>query len=1548
MKNLSKKLLSTAIAFTLVGTTTIPTLVYATNQIEDVIANDNVNFDATIKSEHSYTANIDDEIALDIDLSVNNDGYIKDGIITIENNNYKLGNIENEDYTISKDNKISLEKLNSGEKLNLSIPLEFEKTEQMEKSYFKKDSTIKLDATYVDKDGKESDISKQVVNNLTWDANIQANIKQELKRYLKYEDKTLVSFLITSGIQDNKMPVLEKTIQMLVPKIADKEPSKIIVSGENIEYTYQDQILVINKIKDEQETINWESNDEYLVTYVYESQMDEENIDTVTVMKTKLASEREVETKAEESTFNVSEQVGSLLETTISGDNTVNKGYLYTNLVNDNKLETSFNTNYKVNIGITDLIDEIQIKENVNSTSLTKRVSVNEEELTKILGENGSIKVLDNNNQELGTLNKDTLELNINNYGLQFITSKPEQEGNLTINLEKIINPDMEYTKQSLAKMNEIDNSIDVYGIYQNNQISNNHIENKIALAEPTSNASINISQNNLSTVVTNENVVITATLEKNDISDALYTNPELLIKLPGQITGINLKEAKLLYEEQLVPAQFETNGNSIYLRLEGTQTQYTTLPNTDGAVIRIVADLTLDNLAVNSDENINLQYSNHFNNEVKEVNVPVKIVAPTGFILANQGTLNQNVSAIVEDSSLPISANSDEKKINLNGITVSNLKENVSGFMILGRIPSEGTKSVDGSNSELNANYSSKIASELRVEGLDADIYYTENGEANYDLNNEANGWSQEYKETAKSYLIVAKSEVTPAQRINFNYDIIVPRNLDYEKRATSTFAVYYDNKAENGSNKNIISSKALTIETENIPVINTQISAYDYNTGDEIKAGDEINQGRLVKYVIHATNTGRKTAENIKVTVQRPDAGIFYIVEYLEDAQVYNNYYDNSIELSTEVERIEPGETKDVEFLVKVNGSSLEDGSTTFRAEVTAENMLENSTASFENKVINGILDLNLSTTDANEEVRIDEEINYSLVIDKQVTDTLNNVVAKVNIPKYIELTNYEGGNFNEETRELTYELGTLEEERTYNFTAKVTNSEEPNQEINVTARATYDGQEKEVKASTVKKVIIDTKGFEATFSSNIVGRMSDTDTVEYYINVTNGSKRTAPISIYEVLDEQLKLTSYTVINGNNGYTVEDVPANFAITEMVQAGENIRITLVAKPYMLDSLKEIESSVGIKVNDIDLPVNTIKQEIQGTLASEEVVTENSEEYNTNAHNISGKVWYDENANSKQDENYVGMPGIPMKLYDVNKKEYVKAEDGKDLEIYTNDNGEYKFEGLENGQYIIMANYDNEAYKISNYQEEGLTQSEDNDFIQSKTGEATTNIIYVNNENVYNIDLGLVDIENFNIVINNKISKKNVINKDKTESYEISSENANLKIRDIENSRIVVEYIIEVANEGNIDGYVTRVVNHIPEGMTFMSELNQDWYVDEKGNAINTSIANKLIKSGEKQELKLILIKNNLVEDGELVHAEAKIEETYNQYGIEEITSTQLEGISAGVADIVITHSSNTAIEILGISVSILAIIGLVGAVTYKYLNKDIKNMPTI
>ena len=130
----------------------------------------------------------------------------------------------------------------------------------------------------------------------------------------------------------------------------------------------------------------------------------------------------------------------------------------------------------------------------------------------------------------------------------------------------------------------------------------------------------------------------------------------------------------------------------------------------------------------------------------------------------------------------------------------------------------------------------------------------------------------------------------------------------------------------------------------------------------------------------------------------------------------------------------------------------------------------------------------------------------------------------------------------------------------------------------------------------------------------------------------------------------------------------------------------------------------------------------------------------------------------------------------------------------------------------------------------------------------------------------------------------------------------------------------------------------------LPEGLSFVSELNQDWYINKDNEAINSSISNKLIKSGENETLKLILIKNENKKIGEVITNSSEIRGTYNQYGIEEIVKTRLEANKAKSAQIYLSESfTKYILQTLGISISIIIIMSLIAFGFYKLLETKLK-----
>ena len=103
--------------------------------------------------------------------------------------------------------------------------------------------------------------------------------------------------------------------------------------------------------------------------------------------------------------------------------------------------------------------------------------------------------------------------------------------------------------------------------------------ETTISLTEPVSSAQISILEEsqNLLTTAKNENVEMRVVLNTSNTKYALYKNPTLEIELPSQIEEINIKDVKLLLDDELkiTNKQVITRNNKkvIQITLEGTQT---------------------------------------------------------------------------------------------------------------------------------------------------------------------------------------------------------------------------------------------------------------------------------------------------------------------------------------------------------------------------------------------------------------------------------------------------------------------------------------------------------------------------------------------------------------------------------------------------------------------------------------------------------------------------------------------------------------------------------------------------------------------------------------------------------------------------------------------------------------------------------------------------------------------------------------------------------------------------------------------------------------
>ena len=211
-----------------------------------------------------------------------------------------------------------------------------------------------------------------------------------------------------------------------------------------------------------------------------------------------------------------------------------------------------------------------------------------------------------------------------------------------------------------------------------------------------------------------------------------------------------------------------------------------------------------------------------------------------------------------------------------------------------------------------------------------------------------------------------------------------------------------------------------------------------------------------------------------------------------------------------------------------------------------------------------------------------------------------------------------------------------------------------------------------------------------------------------------------------------------------------------------------------------------------------------------------------------------------------------------------------------------------------------MFEYDKEEYEPTTYMATGVESSKNSKVVLNnitingkETIAAVTDTINVEC-NISNINIGLKETLIFDLELNKYISKIVVQSSEKTKQYEFENdtiEKVEIHRKQIIGANVVLEYTIKVKNNGEIAGYAKNIVDYLPSGLTFSSELNKDWYLS--GNYLYTkSLENVQLRPGEEKEVKLILTKTMTNDNVGLINNRAEICEDYNKYGETDVDST--------------------------------------------------------
>ena len=215
----------------------------------------------------------------------------------------------------------------------------------------------------------------------------------------------------------------------------------------------------------------------------------------------------------------------------------------------------------------------------------------------------------------------------------------------------------------------------------------------------------------------------------------------------------------------------------------------------------------------------------------------------------------------------------------------------------------------------------------------------------------------------------------------------------------------------------------------------------------------------------------------------------------------------------------------------------------------------------------------------------------------------------------------------------------------------------------------------------------------------------------------------------------------------------------------------------------------------------------------------------------------------------------------------------------------------------------------------------------------------------ITNASATNIDAGLYKKQQFDLKLDKYISKVSIQTSNDTKKYEYNKEKlakVEIKAKQFVGATVVVEYEIEITNEGEIDGFVNEVIDYIPNGFKFNSELNKDWYIGTDKNLHNSSLSNEKIEAGKTKTLKLILTKTLDESKGQTSINYAEIYKASNIENIEDKDSTPGNNVTGedDISSASLIIAISTGIEKIFVGAIILILI-LSGGILIKIKKKE-------
>lgn len=695
--------------------------------------------------------------------------------------------------------------------------------------------------------------------------------------------------------------------------------------------------------------------------------------------------------------------------------------------------------------------------------------------------------------------------------------------------------------------------------------------------------------------------------------------------------------------------------------------------------------------------------------------------------------------------------------------------------------------------------------------------------------------------------------------------------------------------NKATLSDSQNNVITK---LETTPMIVNQGKISAIlSRRTNMEIN----LTNGSTIQYIVMVKNNTTQAINNLKITSKVPAQTI-----WAQDSEYNKNwkYDDSSKQIQSTISTLPAGETKEIRFEVKVdniNNNSCEAviENTAVVSTLSGEHYETNIYAS---KVTAPKWDIHM-VAEHNSNLKEGDNVKYIITVSNTGTRSASAYVEDI-LPEEIQF------------KKLTY----------YINEAQIIEDNITKEKIEILYP---------VEVGQTLTIVIE--GFVRSLDDDITSKQISNIAKLYLGNEQYIESETIENTIIKVIDE------FPEDNGTDGEIPEDEEDSGDDMEPEKPDNNDDIENDPEPEKPDNNDDTENDP-----EPEKPGDNENSE-NGTDSEEPEDNENSEN-NTDKkeptdnedgkYSISGIAWLDENKNGIKENEEKTLKMLEVVLLDSKGNQVAKT--------ITSLAGMYQFSNLDKGEYMVIFNYDIERYAIAKYQVQSAKETNNSDAIfkvielnnEMKTV-GITDTIKINNKDIENIDIGLVENPEFDLSLNKYISKVVVTNKKGTTTYTYdNTELAKVEIgaKEIEGSVLLIEYEIEVLNDGDVNGYVTDVIDYLPKELDFSSEMNTEWYLGKDNYLHCMSLNPEPIEPGKTQTLKLTLTKTLKSDSTGTIENIAEISESGNIEAIQDNDSIagnrKDKEDDLGKASLIVSISTGSAVMYIGVILVAMLVLG--------------------